>query len=807
MLCTVAEIVLEGAAGSYDRRYSYTVPESLAELAKAGCRVTVPFGKGNLKKQGMILAIATVEDNGKFKDILSVTDTEPILSKEMLSLCEWMKDHTFCTYFDAVHAMIPTGLNYKMTDYYSVNHDFISDSLLSENEREVFSFILEKSEVSKDKLLKLFDSASDILALLEDKQAIIKCSTPIRRMGDMTRRWVRPSGVDISEHKLTSRQKEIYDLCEMSGAVSVKELQYFTGVSLSVIDALVNKGVLSSFEKEEFRTPYRHKRVVERKEITLSDEQQEAFDGLKEKMLSDKATTSLLYGVTGSGKTQVFLKLADEMIDRGKGVIVMVPEIALTPQMIGIFSDRYGDKTAVIHSAMSIGQRMDEYKRIKQGKALIAIGTRSAVFAPFDDLGLIVMDEEQEHTYKSEKSPRFHAREIAKFRAAYHKSMLCLASATPSVESYSAALSGRYHLFTLKNRYSGARLPEVCTVDMKNEILSGNSSALSRELYDAISSEISLGKQVIILLNRRGHNTYISCPSCGWIAECPNCSISLTYHSANRRMMCHYCGYSEASSEKCPSCGSEHVRFLGLGTQKVEEELKLLFPLAKVLRLDADSTMSRDSYSTNLSAFSRGEYDILLGTQMVAKGLDFPNVSLVGVIGADRANNSDDYRAFERTFSLLTQVVGRAGRASDSGRAIIQTTDPQNSIISLAARQDYDGFYKEEILTRKLLVYPPYCDICSVFSQSSDRVIAEETINEIFEKIKNFINDEYRDVKIMILGPCPASVMKVNNRYRYRMIIKCRDNSRFREMLKKATNVKLKRDASITVDINPETII
>ena len=417
------------------------------------------------------------------------------------------------------------------------------------------------------------------------------------------------------------------------------------------------------------------------------------------------------------------------------------------------------------------------------------------------------MDEEHEHTYKSEQSPRFHARDIARFRTAYHGGLLLLASATPSVESFTAAKSGKYSLFVLKNRYGSAVLPQVRTVDMKKEILSGNTLDISRELCGAISDTLSSKKQAIILLNRRGKNTYISCPQCGYVLSCPNCSISLTYHSANNRMMCHYCGYSAPSGGKCPNCGGEHLKFLGAGTQKVEEELNSLFPKARVLRLDADSTAARDSYAKRLDEFANGEYDILLGTQMVAKGLDFPNVTLVGVLGADSATYSDDFRGFERTFSLLTQVIGRAGRGDSAGTAVIQSLNPDSELIELAARQDYEGFYNDEIMTRKLMIYPPYCDICTVSTRSFAKSEAQNAVNEVFANIKSLLQGEYSDIKTIILGPAPAAVPRVNNKYRFRMIIKCKNGKRFREMLKKATEIKQKGDVTVTVDINPETVI
>ena len=804
----LAEVVIDGAAGSFDKRYTYAIPEKLQEIALCGCRVTVPFGKGDTKKQGMILRVFTGEITPKTKEILSVTDSEPILNDEMIKMCEWLQNNVFCTYFEAIHAMLPAGLNYRLTDYYSANTEFVSTSLLNEEERTLYDFLCTSGETPLKKIEQNFKKSNEILLALSEKQAVIRNSVPVRRVNNLTRQWVRiAEGIVPTEIKLTSRQSEIVEVVECAGSVSVRELQYFTGVSMSLVNSLIKKGILESFEKQEFRMPYRTSGVINNNEIVLTKQQQAAYEGLREKALCGTGNTSVLYGVTGSGKTQVFLKLCDDISGLGKGVIIMVPEIALTPQMIKIFSDRYGDKIAVFHSAMSLGQRMDEYNRIKQGRALIAIGTRSAIFAPFIDLGLVIIDEEQEHTYKSEKSPRFHTRDLAHFRSIYHKCLLCLSSATPSLESYSAAKCGNYSLFTINERYGEALLPEVSLVDMKKELADGNSSNISRELAGRIDEALSNGKQAIILLNRRGHNTYVSCAQCGWVASCDKCSISMTYHSANNRLMCHYCNASVAVPQKCPECECEHLFFSGAGTQRVQEELQLLFPQAKILRLDADSTMSRDSYSVNLTAFSNGEYNIMIGTQMVAKGLDFPNVTVVGVIGADRALYNDDYRSFERTFSLLTQVVGRAGRARDRGIAVIQTSDIENNIITLAKTQDYEAFYNEEILNRKLMIFPPYCDICVVFVQSEDKSMAEDTMEEIFINIKNAVEEEYKDIKLIILGPAAASVPKVNNKFRYRIIIKTRNSRRFREMLKDVINVRQKRDVSIGVDINPETIM
>lgn len=803
-----AEIALEGATFAFDRLYTYIIPPEFEAKALPGCRVTVPFGKGNIKKQGMIFGTKTALTDG-LKSVISVTDKEPVLNTEMLAVCEYMRENYFCTYYDAVRAVLPAGLSYRMINYYSVNEEFAAVSLLQNDEKAVFDYLREKGEKEEEKLKKQFGVTAEFLENLCEKQAVFKNRDLKRRMNDMSERCVRlaVSLDELDGIKLTPRQRETVSLVKDAGSISVKEIRYYTSVSQSVIDNLIKREILISFEKQVLRTPTDVSDSTAPCEIELTDEQQKAYDGISAEYGKKTGEVSLLYGITGSGKTQVFLKLVDKVSAEGRGVIVMVPEISLTPQMLGIFTRRYGDKVAVFHSAMSMGKRMDEWRRVKSGKALIALGTRSAVFAPFSDLGLIIIDEEHEHTYKSEQSPRFHARDIAKFRIKYNNGLLCLSSATPSVESFTAAKSGKYSLFELKNRYGGAVLPKVETVDMKKEILSGNSSPVSRRLYEELKKTLSKGNQAILLLNRRGRSTYVSCPDCGHVMTCPNCSISLTFHSANNRLMCHYCGYSVPNDGKCPECGKEHIKFLGVGTQKAEDELKSLFPNNRVLRIDADSTLARDSYSEYLNAFAKGEYDILLGTQMVAKGLNFPNVTLVGVLGADAAMFSEDFRSFERTFSLLTQVVGRAGRGGEPGLAIVQTINPESSVIELAARQDYEGFYSEEILTRKLMVYPPYCDICVVCARSADRAAAQSAVNGIFDNIREMINGEYSGVKVIILGPAPAAVVKVYNKYRYRMIIKCRNTKKFREMLRKALDIKLTGDTSVSVDMNPETVI
>ncbi len=804
MLVATAQIVLSKTAFSYDKLYTYSVPPELLDKCRAGCRVVVPFGKGNAARQGLIISVGESEADDKLKNIISVVDEAPIISDEMIKLCLWFHDRLFCTYYDAVNAVLPMGISLKMVDFYTASAT--DEQSLSEDERVIYNFILENnSGISHDKIIKKFGvNAEPILSSLLSNGCIVKTTDAVRKMTDATEKSVRISeDYDLSANlKLTDRQAEILEVMQTIGAVSVKELQYFTGVSASVIDALVKKGILEYYKNPVYRKP-KYEAGKDDGEIVLTDEQQAAFDTLFNKLNSGGG--ALLYGVTGSGKTKVFLRLVDEVVKQNRGVIIMVPEISLTPQTISAFNNRYNGKIAIFHSAMSLGQRMDEWKRIRDGKAQIAIGTRSAIFAPFSDLGLIIMDEEHEHTYKSEQSPRFHAREVALFRSKYHKCLFLMASATPQIKTYSNALAGKYTLCTLTKRYGNAILPEVLTVDMRNEVRAGNTGVLSQELYDEISNALNNGNQAIVLLNRRGHNTYVSCPSCGYVVSCPNCSVSLTYHSANRRLMCHYCGYSVPYSDKCPECSDTNMRFSGAGTQRAEDELKMLFPNAKILRMDADSTLARGSFSEKLSDFAEKKYDIMLGTQMVAKGLDFPNVTVVGVIGADRSAFSSDYRSMERTFSLLTQVIGRAGRGDVSGVAVVQTGDPDESIIELARSQDYGAFYEEEIALRKLRIYPPYCDIISVMTQSLSQTDALDSANNILTNLRNLVSDEFSDVKIIALGPAPANMPRVNNKYRYTLTIKCKNNARTRELVRAAISENICRDTSVIVDVNPET--
>ncbi len=806
---TVA-VAIDGMVYHIDKLYSYSIPESLQNELKVGARVTVPFGKGNKKRQGLAVEI-TESEADNLKSVTEVIDKQPLLDGEMLALLKYLKATTFCTWFDAFKTLVPYGICVKIVETYSLCES-ASIASLSGDEKLLAGIVSSaKKGISRKSLCEKAGLNEDtpLVASLCQKGIIMRTDLAVRNTGDASTKMIRPTEAeDISALGLTTRQKQVYALLSEVGCMSVKELCYFTGATITVINNLAKKGAAEIFEQTYLRTAI-DKPIVRTESPTLSESQNREYLKLSELLDNNTPAAALLYGVTGSGKTQVFMKLCEKAISDGKGVIIMVPEISLTPQTVEKFRSLFGDKVAIFHSAMSQGKRMDEWRRVKDGKATIAVGTRSAVFAPIKNLGLIIMDEEQEHTYKSEKSPRFHARDVAKWRANENKALFLMASATPSVESYFAAKEGRYHLFELEGRYGTAELPEVELVDMRPYLQNGT-GAFSDELIERISDTLDKGKQSILLLNRRGKNTIVSCSKCGHVLECDNCSIAYTYHSANNRLMCHYCGKSLEYITKCPECGSEHIRYGGYGTQKVEEELAELFPDARILRMDSDSTMTRDSYEKGLTAFRNGEYDIMLGTQMVAKGLDFPNVTLVGVISADSSMYSTDFKAVENTFSLLTQVVGRSGRGEEKGRALIQTAFPDNNIISLAARQDYKEFYEQEILTRKLMIYPPYCDIVQLVISGVLRDNTESTANLVANKIREYVSSEFSDVKVIMLGPSVAGIPKIAGRYRYRIALKIKNNKRARQMLSRILSdfaERGKNSPSVYIDINPENLI
>ena len=778
----IAGIAVENTTYSFDKIFDYRVSSSLVGEVSVGKRVLVPFGNGNRKRQGMVFY--TKNGNAeKLKSVISVLDVEPVLTEEMLRLASFMKEHYFCTYYDAVRTMLPAGISYNITTTYTAVKG-VDTGELELDLQSVYNYLLtQKKPVKRETLTQTFGLDGSAFDSLCERGFLRKSDEAFRKVGDAVMKMVALNeDADISDVKLSPKQNSVIEILQLAGTASVKEICYYTGVTASVIDNLVGKNLAYYYEDEIFRTE-KNNSCKENTETVLSDEQNKAYKSLLSEYREGKPSVSLLYGITGSGKTSVFLKLIESVIKDDKGIIVMVPEIALTPQFLSIFKSKFGGDVAVFHSGLSLGERLDEYKRVLRGKAKIAVGTRSAVFAPFKNLGLVIMDEEQEHTYKSESSPRYHAREVAKFRVNEHNALLLLSSATPDVESFYYAKTGRYSLNKLTRRFGNAILPKVVVADMNEELLNGNTTGFSHELISALEYNLETGKQSILLLNRRGHNTFVMCSKCRETVTCPNCSIALRYHSANNKLMCHYCGYSMPYLSECPTCHNKSLRFGGTGTQRIEQQLTEYLPGARVLRLDADSTMRKSSHERLLTAFAEGDYDILIGTQMVAKGLNFPNVTLVGVLNPDSMLYADDYRSYERTFSLLTQVVGRSGRGDDKGVAVIQTNTPDNNVITMAAAQDYERFYDSEIVLRKALLYPPFADICMVGFVSQSHTAAIKASKRFTDSFIKMAKESYPNLPLRLLGPSAALVAKVSNKYRYKLIIKCRNDKKFRKLL------------------------
>lgn len=808
-----AEVAIENTVYHFDKLFTYAIPWNLSGKIKPGVRVKVPFGKGDRPRVALVFSLSG-DEPPKVKTILSVLDEQPVVSQELLELSLWMKEHYYCTLYDAAKLMIPTGINFKLKNSYLLADTFNNFDKECFTDIEWQIIMLLHSAVKSipfeqiAEKLGITESSPQLLSLLE-KGVVQKVNMASTKIKDAVSKMVRP----ISDYsgELTARQRDLYQSLLDVGTVSEKEFRYYTGASSAILKALCQKGAAEMFEYEVYRRPAATQRIKAKPRlIQLSDAQQSVCDKLNAQWKTARGGCALLYGVTGSGKTSVYMKLIEQVHKAGKGVIVMVPEISLTHQAINAFAEVFGEAVAVFHSGLSLGERMDEWKRVSRGEANIIVGTRSAVFAPVRELGLIVIDEEQEHTYKSESSPRYDAREVARWRCARQKALCLFSSATPSLESAYAAHKRRYSFYQLDARFGDAELPEVELVDLNDEYDTGE-VIIGGRLKNALQENFQNQHQSIILLNRRGYHTFVTCKACKQVITCPSCSISLTYHSANNRLMCHYCGFSVKYSPKCPGCGSESVTTRGIGTQRMEEELARILPEANILRMDADAISTRYSSEKLLSAFAQGEYDVMVGTQMVAKGLDFENVTLVGVISADQMLYSDDFRSNERTFDLLTQVVGRAGRGAHSGKAMIQTYVPGNHYLHLAKNQDYFGFYRREIAFRKALLYPPFADILVIGFVGEVEKRVRAAALAFTEHLKELARSEYPDMPLRILKATPANVAMMSGKYRYRMLVKCRNSRDFREMIHKllVSFAKEKEYQKVTVyaDSNPSTII
>ncbi len=788
----MVKVAVSAAPYSIDKPYSYLVPESLAAAAVPGVRVMVPFGRGNKESEGLILARVQEPKLPGSKAIRQILDSEPVLDKAGIDLALWMRGRYFCTVFEAVKTILPAGLWYGLREIWSLAMEpeaARSAAVGIPGAWQVLDLLEKQGGKADIRVLRdaLGDGAEKPLKAMK-KAEILTCETDAKRkIADKSHRMVELAVNTEDAYALTEPKRrsaparyEVVNFLATAGRTPAAEVSYYTGASARTLKAMEKAGLIAFSEEEELRVPSLDD-VEPGPEIVLNEEQQRAFEEILGRVQAAKPSVTLLHGVTGSGKTQVYLRLVQETLALGKTAMVLVPEIVLTPQMMRKFSSYFGSRVAMLHSSLKMTERYDQWKRIRRGEVDVVLGTRSALFAPLKNLGLIIMDEEQEGSYQSENVPRYDAREVAKYLCVREKAALVFGSATPTVETAWAAEQGSYQKALLRRRYNENALPEVLIADLRQEILNGNPGLISTPLRQELEKNLAAGEQSILFLNRRGSSRMLLCGECGYVPQCPRCSTAMTYHSANGRLMCHYCGHSEPAADTCPECGG-WMKHVGAGTQKVEEELRELFPEAGILRMDADTTAG--GHEEILQTFERERVPILLGTQMVAKGLDFENVTLVGVLSADISLYVDNYRAAERTFSLLTQVVGRAGRGGKTGRAVIQTYTPGNDVIRCAARQDYDAFYESEIRMRRLRRYPPFADLFTVTVSGTEEgrvlraaVSVRETLRQLCRR------PELAAGEPEVLGPAPAPVVKVNNRFRYRCTLVGKNDKATREML------------------------
>ena len=814
----IAKIALSKAIYAIDKPYDYIVPAELEERIRPGMRVLVPFGAGNRPCDGIVLALAEQKETGGLKRVISLLDDDPVLTEKLVKLALWMRERCFCTVYDAVKAMLPAGLYFSLRDCCCMKQDVSREEAYeacgqSAGARKLLELLTAcggRADMEQVRAAFGAKSPAGAIKLLSDKGIITVETSAMRAVNDK-RRQVAVLAIPAEEalalvsprRKSAPLRYAVVELLCAMGSAGAKELCYFTGASSATLRGLANKGIIT-LEKQEVLRRVEQEPVEQAGPVVLNEEQSAAFERLDALARADDPGAAVLYGVTGSGKTQVYIRLIQSVLERGRTAMVLVPEIALTPQLLRIFTSHFGEQIAVLHSSLRAGERYDEWKRVRSGEAKVVIGTRSAVFAPLSNIGLIVLDEEQEGSYKSENTPRYHARDIAKYRCAQERALLVLGSATPSVETMYYASRGQYELVQLTKRYNRQALPQVLVADMKTELRSGNGTSISSVLRQELERNLERGEQSSLFLNRRGASRMVSCGECGHVPECPRCSTHLTYHSANGRLMCHYCGHSQRLPDSCPECGGM-LNFIGIGTQRVQEELEELFPGTEILRMDTDTVTAAHPHEYFLDRFRKEKVPILLGTQMVAKGLDFENVTLVGVIAADLSLFVEDFRAGERTFSLLTQVVGRAGRGEKTGRAVIQTYTPEHEVIRFAAQQDYDSFFQQEVSLRQLRGLPPFHDITVLTVSGPDEAVVLRACMKLRQGLERGLGELREEARV--LGPAPAVITKVNNRYRYRLTVAGRSTPGQRHLishlLRAVHQDKECRGVSAFADINP----
>lgn len=805
----IAKIAVSAATFAIDKPYSYYVPEGMT--LSPGIRVMVPFGRGNRTSEGVVLAVEEGVQTG-LKTVQRALDDQPLLTDWMLRLGAFLRERYFCTYFDAIRVMLPAGLWFQTQNFYTLTPDASEDTtgIRKKDALALLQVIRDCGGQAEEKLLRsvipepeAYDSA--IGYLLRKKWLSAQLSVQ-RRTGDKTEKiaTLLRSGEETLDYENSlgrgaAMQKSVLSLMRAVGSASVKEICYYTGAKPATVNRLCQLGFLELSQREVLRC----RQIIPVKipdKLELNEEQTVVCAGLIEQMHREKPGAALLHGVTGSGKTVVYIRLIQECLSSGRQAVLMVPEIALTPQLLGLMAAWFGDQVAVLHSSLSAAERYDQWKRVRNKQANVVIGTRSAVFAPCQDPGLIILDEEQEHSYQSENSPRYSATQVALWRGVKQKALVLMGSATPSVETMYLAKTGVYALYTLRRRYNGKPLPQVEIVDMRSQLKEGNDGTLSYPLQTAIQDNLEHGKQTVLFLNRRGNSRALVCVDCREAPECPRCSARLTYHSANDRLMCHYCGYSHPVPKRCPGCGGP-LKQIGSGTQKVQQEIREIFGEIAVERMDADTVSASNSHEQILSRFQERQIPVLLGTQMVAKGLNFPGVTLVGVLDADLSLYVSSYRAAETTFNMLTQVVGRAGRGDTPGRAVIQTMVPEHKVITLAAQQDYAGFYELEISLRRIQSCPPFADLTTItFAGKEESRLLRSTV-KFRDSLSACLGNDCQ-----ILGPAPCPVPKINYTFRYQLTLRCKlDREKRRQiagLLKQFSADRENRDVSAFVTVN-----
>ena len=806
-----AEIVVNHPGRAVDRVFDYEIPPELLNRVIPGTRVIIPFSRNNAEKEGFVLRVKETTSAKRIKKIIRISSDELAFKPDMVELIEYMHTRYLSTYIELIHTIIPTGTGLKTVEWIIL----CDEEQFGKSDRDIKILeILKENGGGRDiySLMSYFDT--DIrprLSQLEKKNAIKREFQHSQNIKKHKIRAVRLSVSDdeaeeYSEKTRSKIQKRMILMLRDNEFISTADIVRFSMGNYSALSALNKNGIVEFFDIALERRVYDDiNSLATPPEPTL--EQKNALSTITEYLNQKENRNILLHGVTGSGKTEVFLRAIEHTVNMGRSALVLVPEISLTPQMVSRFVNRFGERIAILHSGLSLGERYDQWSRIMNNEADIVIGARSAVFAPLSDIGIIIIDEEHSETYKSEMSPRYHAREVAIERAKMSGAVTLLASATPSIESYTNALSGEYDLIEMHRRYNEASMPEIEIVDMRKELETGNKSMFSKQLYEAVKENIENGEQTILFMNRRGFSTFVSCRKCGFVPQCPNCNISLTYHSYDNSLKCHYCGHKQPNYTECPLCGSKYIRYFGGGTQKIEDEVKRLFPSASVIRLDADVTTRKNSHKKILESFANDKIDILIGTQMVSKGLDFSNVTLVGVMSADTMLHINDFRSGERTFDILEQVSGRAGRGTKKGRAIIQTYNPENFAIDLVKTHDYRSFYTKTVSERRAMWYPPYSEMICIRFSGED--------NDITRKSAFLFRDAFGDInkipeKLAILGPIPSGVSRIKGKYRWQILIKCENADLFNERIITATdtvkNNNIFKDIQIQIDKNPVNI-